>query len=74
MSNVVSQKTYLNAAEAADYLNVSSSMLAKRRLSGDGPRYSKLGKRVVYAVADLESWASGSKCSSTSEYPRKPAL
>ncbi len=38
---------YLNSAQAAaQYLNVSQSMLAKRRLSGDGPRYSKLGKRV----------------------------
>lgn len=59
---------YLNGAEAAAYLNVSLSMLAKRRLSGDGPRYSKLGKRVVYEVADLDQWIADHRHRNTSEY------
>ena len=64
------QSRYLNAAEAADYLKVSASMLAKRRLSGDGPRYSKLGKRVLYEIADLDAWIVDRKHRSTSEYAR----
>ena len=59
---------YLNSAQAAQYLNVSQSMLAKRRLSGDGPRYSKLGKRVVYEVTDLDQWIADRRHRSTSEY------
>jgi len=61
---------YVSAAEAARYLGVSQSMLAKRRLSGDGPRYSKLGKRVLYEVADLDAWIANRKHQSTSEYVR----
>jgi hypothetical protein len=62
------EKRYFNSAEASQYLNVSQSMLAKRRLSGDGPRYSKLGKRGVYEVADLDQWITASRHLSTSEY------
>jgi predicted DNA-binding transcriptional regulator AlpA len=63
---------YLSAPEAAEYLNISQSMLAKRRLSGDGPRYSKLGKRVVYSIQDLDSWVKERGRASTSDdhYPR----
>ena len=74
MSNQISvhsnAKRYISSAEAAEYLNVSQSMLAKRRLSGDGPRYSKLGKRVVYEIADLDVWIADRKHRSTSEYVR----
>ncbi len=62
------RQRYFNNAEAAKYLNVSQSMLAKRRLSGDGPRYSKLGKRVVYELSDLDQWIANRRHLSTSEY------
>jgi len=43
--------------EAAGYLGVSPSFLAKRRVSGDGPHFIKYGgKRVVYLQSDLEAW------------------
>lgn len=67
MSSNESDSTYLDSAEAAAYLNVSRSMLAKRRLTGDGPSYSKLGKRVIYALVDLDRWVAELKRRSTSE-------
>ncbi len=53
--------------EAASFLNVSKSWLDKKRISGDGPTYIKAGRRVVYDVGDLESWAARSKRQHTSE-------
>jgi predicted DNA-binding transcriptional regulator AlpA len=58
----------LRAPAAAGYLGLSTSTLAKMRLRGDGPPYSKVGSRiVVYDRADLETWLAGRKRYSTSE-------
>jgi predicted DNA-binding transcriptional regulator AlpA len=48
----------LSEEDAAQFLGVSKSFLAKRRCYGDdGPPYVKYGgKRVVYLRADLEQW------------------
>ena len=43
--------------EAAKYLRLSSKTLDKFRLSDRGPRYYKLGRRVMYTQKDLDSWA-----------------
>ena len=58
----------LNAADAAKMLNLSTSTLAKMRLSGNSPRYIKLGRRVAYRQADLEVWIEAQAHNSTSEY------
>ncbi len=59
---------YLRAPEAAKYLGLSASTLAKMRLRGDGPIYSKAGPRVVvYARANLESWLAARERRSTSD-------
>ncbi len=58
----------LRPPAAAEYLGLSASTLAKMRLRGDGPIYSKAGPRVVdYDLADLESWLTARKRSSTSD-------
>jgi len=44
----------LDSPEAAEYLGISVSTLSKRRVDGDGPKYLKLGRRVVYDTRDLE--------------------
>ena len=55
---------------AASYLGLSASTLAKMRLRGDGPPYSKAGPRiVVYDVQDLNAWLYARKHKSTSEAP-----
>ncbi|PJE43109.1 MAG: DNA-binding protein [Pseudomonas sp.] len=48
---------YLNNDEAASYLRLSPRTLEKQRVIGGGPRFRKFGRRVMYAVADLDSWA-----------------
>jgi len=58
------------APEAASYLGLSASTLAKMRLRGDGPLYSKAGPRiVVYDIRDLDDWLDARKRKSTSETP-----
>ena len=52
--------------EAAQALGVSTSWLTKLRLTGDGPKYIKIGRRVVYDPADIEAWAAARKRLSTS--------
>lgn len=60
----------LRPPAAASYLSLSSSTLAKMRLRGDGPPYSKAGPRIVlYDLADLDEWLTARKRSSTSEIP-----
>jgi len=60
--------TKLRAPQAAAYVGLSPSTLAKMRLRGDGPVYAKAGPRVViYDRADLEKWLENQKRRSTSE-------
>lgn len=64
----VKHNSKLRAPAAADFLGLSPSTLSKMRLRGDGPVYSKAGPRVVvYDLADLESWLSARKRTSTSD-------
>ena len=45
----------LNTRDAASYLGVSASFLEKaRRGVCSGPAFARLGKRVVYPVAELD--------------------
>ena len=48
---------YLTNDEAAAFLRLSPRTLEKQRVIGGGPRFRKFGRRVMYAVADLEAWA-----------------
>jgi predicted DNA-binding transcriptional regulator AlpA len=48
----------LSPSEAAEWLGVSKSWLAKLRLYGGGPRYVKFGRTSVrYRMADLFEWS-----------------
>lgn len=53
--------------EAAAYLRIAASTLEKRRVTGDGPAYRKLGRRVLYRRADLDTWIDQRLRRSTSE-------
>jgi Helix-turn-helix domain len=64
-----SLRVKLSTRDAARFLGVSASMLAKLRISsGGGPLFSKLGRRVIYDVIDLEEWSASRKRRHTSEY------
>lgn len=64
---MIDTPTTLSPAEAALFVGLSTSTLAKLRLTGAGPVYCKLGRRVVYRQEDLASWLNERRRNSTSE-------
>ncbi|MBP2226734.1 putative DNA-binding transcriptional regulator AlpA [Azospirillum agricola] len=58
---------FLRTPEAARFLGLSTRTMEKHRLYGTGPRYRKIGGRVVYAVEDLRNWADQGLRTSTSD-------
>ena len=58
---------FLRTAEAAHFLGLSGRTLEKHRVYGTGPRYRKIGGRVVYALDDLKAWADRGLRTSTSD-------
>lgn len=57
----------LRPRDVAKILNVSTSWLAKARLSGDGPRFVKIGRAVRYLESSLREYIKGRTRGSTSE-------
>jgi len=47
---------YLNPKGAARLTSFSPKALERMRQRGEGPRYSKVGKSIRYALADLRAW------------------
>ena len=63
----------LTVEPAAEYVGVSRSLLEKLRIAGGGPRFIKLGRKVLYDTADLDRWCEASKRTSTADLPsRRP--
>ena len=58
---------YLTNNEAAEFLRLSPRTLEKQRVIGGGPRFRKFGRRVMYAVTDLEAWADARSFEMTSD-------
>lgn len=52
---------------AARRLGLSVSTLEKLRVTGGGPAYLKLGRRVVYQASDLDTWKAARRTYSTSQ-------
>jgi len=53
---------FLDNEQAAHYLKLSPRTLDRQRLTGEGPRFRKFGRRVIYAIEDLEAWANERIC------------
>jgi predicted DNA-binding transcriptional regulator AlpA len=58
----------LTPKEAAIFLRVSTSWLAKARMRGDGPPFVKIGRSVRYAESALLRWMKVHQRLSTSEH------
>jgi predicted DNA-binding transcriptional regulator AlpA len=58
---------YLRTPEAARFVGLSIRTLEKHRIYGTGPRYAKLGGRVVYRLEDLQAWVDSGVKASTSD-------
>ena len=57
----------LTPKDAANFLRVSPSWLAKARMKGDGPPFAKLGRCVRYGEGALVQWMKSRLRLSTSE-------
>jgi hypothetical protein len=64
---LVKPERLLTPKDAADYLRLSPSWLAKSRMRGDGPPYVKLGRSIRYRETDLVHWMKARRRLSTSE-------
>lgn len=64
---VYTAEQLLKPEDAARVLCVATKTLAQWRVSGNGPRFSKIGRSVVYKHADLIDFADRQTRSSTSD-------
>jgi predicted DNA-binding transcriptional regulator AlpA len=62
-----------NRNGAAEYLGISRKTLDNWRTTGRGPRFLKLGSRVLYPVVELDAFKAANLRSSTSERPTATA-
>lgn len=64
---------HLNQIELAARLNISPRTLERWRWTGEGPRFMKVGGRVVYRLEDVEVYEDSQLRNSTAEISSKPA-
>ena len=62
------RRRWRRTRDAAAYCGSTKSTFEKLRVTGVGCVYSKIGKIVVYDIADLDAWLESKKRRSTSEY------
>lgn len=60
-------RPYLSRAEAAEYLGLVPNTLDAWRAKNEGPRAIKAGRRVLYAISDLDAYMSANATGPTSE-------
>lgn len=63
----IDENDVLNTAEAAAYLNLSTSNMNKMRVSGNGPDFYKVFRAVRYRRSDLDRWLMQFRVRSTLE-------
>lgn len=61
----------LKSTEAAEFLCIEPSTLARWRWSGCGPVFHKIGSAVRYRQADLEGFIEKGRRQSTTEGPSR---
>lgn len=63
----------LNTPQTAKYLGVSTHALVKWRITGYGPKFCKLGRRILYRRREIDDWISGKIRRSTSDAANRAA-
>lgn len=46
----------LNSSDSARYVGISEAMMRKMRSDGSGPKFGKIGSKVIYLRKDLQIW------------------
>ncbi|KAA0591980.1 hypothetical protein J2848_003831 [Azospirillum lipoferum] len=59
---------YFTDEEAAEQLRLSAWTLRQWRCKGRGPKFMKIGRRVLYRKKDILSFVTSNTYSSTSQY------
>jgi excisionase family DNA binding protein len=62
------EQEYLNTREVAKILAVSPRTIEKWRVTGEGPRFYRLGRVPRYSRDDIRSWVESRGYRSTTEY------
>lgn len=62
-----------NQIDLAARWNISHRTLERWRWTGEGPRFVKLGGRVVYRLEEVEEYEREQIRASTADTPAKPA-
>jgi len=50
------KRYYLTRKQVAELFGVSAKWLANLSSQGRGPRYFKLGRKVLYRAEDVQAW------------------
>lgn len=61
----MTDKTFLNQHELSKRWKISPRTLERWRWLGSGPRYHKIGGRVVYKLSDIEAFENSRSFTST---------
>lgn len=56
-----------SAKETARQLAIHPGSLANWRVQGRGPRFFKIGSKVMYDRAEVQAWLESQRCTSTSQ-------
>ena len=65
-------ETLLTTAETAEKLRIRRQTLEAWRMTGQGPKFIKMGRRVFYRLSDVETWITNRTVASTSELRATP--
>jgi len=63
--------SFMPTGEVAQLLHISTKTLERWRVEGTGPVFRKAGRKVLYALADIETWLNANAFTSTSEAKSK---
>ena len=75
MNNSISDfaAAIMSPPEAARYLGLAVSTLAKMRCWGGTPVFIRLGRKIGYQRADLDKWLAARRAENTSDAARLPS-
>lgn len=63
----MSEEPLWDSKHYESHIGAHDGYAAKQRLSGDGPPYIKIGRKVLYDPRDVRAWLNQRKYRSTSE-------
>ncbi len=62
---------YLTRREISEEYPISYSTLAHMAMEGKGPPYSRIGKKAIYKVMEVERWIERHRINTTVDMPHR---